>query len=164
MSSFLTRLWRTIRHPTGFVGRDLEGNLYFERKNPVPEARRPKRTVKYHSTEMYWDYIGGRRRLPAQWSAWLSHTRIGPPSMEELQLDWARQQKLKMNVAMIEQRDREDRLRFAEPSINPNHEQPTSPEPVQAQTPPTVKELPKMPAQDNYEPEVWAPRARTRGT
>ncbi len=84
--------------------------------------------------------------------------------LQELQLDWARQQKLKMNVAMIEQRDREDRLRFAEPSINPNQEQPTSPEPVQAQTPPTVKELPKMPAQDNYEPEVWAPRARTRGT
>jgi len=51
-------------------------------------------------------YTGGGKRLPIQWSAWLAHTRPHPPTIEELQADVARQQRVLANVALIEARDR----------------------------------------------------------
>jgi len=62
-----------------------------------------------------WKYTGGGKRLPIQWSAWLAHTRPHPPTIEELQADIARQQRVLANVALIEARDRaeeQERLRI----------------------------------------------------
>ncbi|PBK68916.1 hypothetical protein ARMSODRAFT_1004725 [Armillaria solidipes] len=183
--SFISRMWRLIRHPTGFVGRDLEGNMFFERHNPLPEVRRTKRTVKYRNPGDMWLYIGGPKRLPVQWSAWLSHTRPDPPTLQELQIDLARQERVLRNAALIEARDREEHLRMSsglEPGAIPSqaaqasdtrlgqpqeHDETassaSSPPPVPAREEPGAKPLPTMPSQDKYEPEPWTPRARLRG-
>ncbi|KIY64190.1 hypothetical protein CYLTODRAFT_402177 [Cylindrobasidium torrendii FP15055 ss-10] len=178
MSSFFSRLhrvWRTIRHPTGYVGRDLEGNMFFEKRNPLPDARRMKRTVEYATKDAYWDYIGGKKRLPAQWSAWLSHTRIDAPTWDELQRDMARQQQLKIRVAAIEQRDREEKMLIARQqyeALNPPppqqaEPQPAAKEPVAApqQAPRPGKPLPKVQSQgkDDWEPQAWTAKPVRRG-
>lgn len=78
-----------------------------------------------------WHYIGRQRSLPGtpyksymgvhalsvyavQWTAWLSHTRAEPPSLQELQRDIFRRQRLMQNVAQIEARDAEEAARIAE--------------------------------------------------
>ncbi|KAF8155643.1 hypothetical protein B0H34DRAFT_714199 [Crassisporium funariophilum] len=112
--SFIARLWNAVRKPIQYVGRDLEGNRFYEGHSPNDPSR-PKRTVQYHNEEDVWKYIGGGKRLPIQWSAWLTHTRAQPPTLEELQADMARQQRVMANVAIIEARDQaeaEERLRI----------------------------------------------------
>ncbi|KJA18426.1 hypothetical protein HYPSUDRAFT_118544, partial [Hypholoma sublateritium FD-334 SS-4] len=64
-----------------------------------------KRTVQYFEEEEVWRYISGGKRLPIQWSAWLTHTRKEPPTIEELEADIRRQLRLSANVARIEARD-----------------------------------------------------------
>ncbi|KAJ3935805.1 MAG: hypothetical protein NXY57DRAFT_988176 [Lentinula lateritia] len=82
--SLFRTIWRNLWHPTGFVGRDLEGNSYYEKSNPLKSAgyARSKRSVKYRNPDDMWKYIGGSNRLPIQWSAWLAHTRPNPPSIQ----------------------------------------------------------------------------------
>jgi hypothetical protein len=66
------------------------------------DPTRKKRIVEYCDPEDVWKYIGGGKRLPGmfltfflygphhmfdtcitvQWSAWLTHTRPDPPSLE----------------------------------------------------------------------------------
>ncbi|KAK0203579.1 hypothetical protein DFS33DRAFT_1332569 [Desarmillaria ectypa] len=186
--SFFSRIWKLIRHPTGFVGRDLEGNMFFEHRNQLPEARRTKRTVKYCNPGDMWLYIGGPKRLPVQWSAWLSHTRPDPPTIQELQIDLARREKVLRNAALIEARDREEHQRMSaglepgaipsqaaqtlgtrlgQPQLPSEHGETTgsasSPLHVPAREEAVAKPLPTMPSQDKYEPESWAPRTRLRG-
>ena len=48
-----------------------------------------------------------------QWTSWLSHTRVDPPSLQELQRDMFRRQRLLQNVAQIEARDAEEAARIA---------------------------------------------------
>jgi len=60
-----------------------------------------------------WKYTGGGKRLPIQWSAWLTHTRLYPPTIDELQADIRRQQRVFANVALIEAKNRaEDQERM----------------------------------------------------
>ncbi|KAI0327222.1 hypothetical protein GY45DRAFT_1327927 [Cubamyces sp. BRFM 1775] len=60
-----------------------------------------------------WAYVGGSKRLPVQWTAWLTHTRHHPPTLEELQADLERQRRVLFNAAMIEAREREEAARIA---------------------------------------------------
>ncbi|THU80779.1 hypothetical protein K435DRAFT_779390 [Dendrothele bispora CBS 962.96] len=101
--SLLLRLWQRIRHPTGFVGYDLEGNAYYERF--LGGDRRTKRMVQYKKGEDMWSYVGGQRRLPIQWTAWLAHTRPSPPTLQELQHDLLRQQRVLHNARLLEAAD-----------------------------------------------------------
>ncbi|KAF9528336.1 hypothetical protein CPB83DRAFT_854416 [Crepidotus variabilis] len=65
-----------------------------------------KRTVQYSEADDMWKYIGGSKRLPIQWSAWLTHTRLQPPTLQELEADIARRQRVLANAALIDARDR----------------------------------------------------------
>ncbi|KAF9485022.1 hypothetical protein BDN70DRAFT_871713 [Pholiota conissans] len=103
--SFLKRIWNVVRHPIRYVGRDLEGNTFYETRS-LNDSAITKRTVQYSNPEDVWKYIGGGKRLPIQWSAWLTHTRLHPPTLEELSADMVRQQRVRANVALIEARDR----------------------------------------------------------
>lgn len=97
----------------------MEGNKYFE--HPNANNGRSKRTVKYRKNEDMWAYVASGKRLPVQWSAWLTHTRPDPPSIEELQADLARQQRVKLNAAILEARDEAERAnieRLEEPSYH----------------------------------------------
>ncbi|KAJ7664318.1 hypothetical protein B0H17DRAFT_1091984, partial [Mycena rosella] len=79
--SFVRRLVQRLRRPNYFVGKDLEGNRYFEHPSVLDDPR-PKRTVKYSGSGDMWTYVGGSRRLAVQWSSWLTHTRPDPPTLE----------------------------------------------------------------------------------
>ncbi|RDB29916.1 NADH-ubiquinone oxidoreductase assembly factor N7BML [Hypsizygus marmoreus] len=188
--SFISRIIQRFRAPLRYVGRDLEGNRFYEHPSSSSDPRRTKRTVQYHKPDDMWKYIGGGKRIPVQWSAWLTHTRPNPPSLEELQTDMARQQRVTANVALIEARDRAElaeRVRLEAPTpettIRPDSDT-TAEEPLQQQeeAPPDAtsdtpsltpeqrrqmereKALPKMATSaDPYEPQPWTPRARTRG-
>ncbi|RPD61250.1 hypothetical protein L227DRAFT_585561 [Lentinus tigrinus ALCF2SS1-6] len=111
--SFLARIFRRFRNPTGFVGRDLQGNRYFEYPSVSDDPRRTKRVVKYAPGADMLEYVGGHRRLAVQWSSWLTHTRSHPPTLEELQADLERQRRIQMYATMIEERDRQEAAQIA---------------------------------------------------
>ncbi|KAJ7126109.1 hypothetical protein C8R44DRAFT_781073 [Mycena epipterygia] len=166
--SFLRRIVDRLRRPTYFVGRDLEGNRYYEHPSLLDDPR-PKRSVKYSGSADMWKYIGGNRRLAVQWSSWLTHTRPDAPTLEELQADLIRQERVRRNVALLDARDREeDRLRLAAaspPSLSPPDDPPSPADPaVVPPAKPTAKPLPTMPSSTkSSEPESWTPHAATRG-
>ncbi|OJA12160.1 hypothetical protein AZE42_12778 [Rhizopogon vesiculosus] len=174
--SIARRLWQRILKPTHFVGRDLEGNTYFE--HPNANDGRSKRTVKYRRNEDMWTYIASGKRLPVQWSTWLTHTRPDPPTTEELQADLARQQRVKMNAAILEVKDQEERAnrtRLVAPSL---HSETKKGSPSASQNVSTSQKL-ERPESDHRqerqtrdpwaeatkgsdEPRSWSPVARRR--
>ncbi|KAH7886955.1 hypothetical protein F5I97DRAFT_1927235 [Phlebopus sp. FC_14] len=164
--SVFKRLWQRFLKPTYFVGKDLEGNKYFE--YPTTVNGRLKRTVQYPRNEDMWAYVASGKRLPVQWNAWLTHTRRDPPTLEELEADLVRQKRVQINAAMIEVRDKEERERAARIA-----------KPSDSRTPEvTGTELTKAPpeqqknvyARDPWteakggsdQPESWNPVARRR--
>ncbi|BGP48172.1 hypothetical protein JCM10450v2_004044 [Rhodotorula kratochvilovae] len=93
-------------------GSDLEGNNFYERPHPEypDEWRKNKRYIEYRVVKPLSDY--GYDTLPVQWSAWLRRTRREPPSLAELEADYARQLRLRENVARLEDAYREEKLRM----------------------------------------------------
>uniref|UniRef100_A0ABQ0M738 NADH dehydrogenase [ubiquinone] 1 alpha subcomplex subunit n=1 Tax=Mycena chlorophos TaxID=658473 RepID=A0ABQ0M738_MYCCL len=165
MGSLLRALVKRFRGRGYLVGRDFEGNRFYEHPSLVDDPR-PRRSVKYRTSDDMYKYIGGQRRLAVQWSAWLTHTRRDPPTLEELQADLIRQDRLRHNVALLDARDRqEDQLRLAEfrstPQTQVELRPPASPEPApvlpQAQRPPSSHPPPGQ-------PDSWMPAARGRGS
>lgn len=154
----------------------MEGNKYFEHSNA--NNGRSKRTVKYSKNEDMWAYVASGKRLPVQWSAWLTHTRPDPPSIEELQADLARQQRAKLNVAILEAKDeaeRANRERLDTPGHHPEIEtrSPSVSWSVprdQKLEPPESDQRPKAQTRDPWaealkgsdEPRSWTPMARKR--
>ncbi|KAI1796564.1 hypothetical protein LXA43DRAFT_986089 [Ganoderma leucocontextum] len=111
--SFLARWFKRFRHPTGFIGRDFEGNRFFEHPSTSDDPRRTKRVVKYAKGTHMLDYVSGHRRLAVQWTSWLTHTRPHPPTLLELQADLERQRRILQNVAMIATRERAEAEQIA---------------------------------------------------
>ncbi|KAF9010164.1 hypothetical protein BDQ17DRAFT_1538675 [Cyathus striatus] len=125
--SFLMRIFNAFRNPVRNI--ILRGprwkltpfhrpttsrfDIFFEYPSTSDDPRRTKRMVQYADPEHMTTYIGGNKRLPIQWSSWLTHTRPHPPTLEELQADIQRQQRVLMNAAMIETRDREEQEQMA---------------------------------------------------
>ncbi|KAI0806200.1 hypothetical protein BC629DRAFT_1151798 [Irpex lacteus] len=173
-SSILRRVWNRLRSPRSCVGKDLEGNKYFEYPNPNDNFGRTKRVVKYRHGYDMWTYIAGKRRLPVQWTAWLTHTRVHAPTIEE---------RLRLRVAMLEAADRA--MPITSESINvdstslpdmhnstfaatiPGPAQMTSgrPDPSASRTDHKAMPEPAFPspgAQLNDEPEAWTPQVSQR--
>lgn len=170
--SIVRRLWQRILKPTYFVGKDMEGNKYFE--YPNANNGRSKRTVKYRKNEDMWAYVASGKRLPVQWSAWLTHTRPDPPGIEELQADLARQQRVKLNAAILEARDeaeRANRERLEAPSHHSAAEaQSRNVSRDDRLEPPESDRRPKTQTRDPWaealsgsdEPRSWVPMTRKR--
>ncbi|CAE6524111.1 unnamed protein product [Rhizoctonia solani] len=88
------------------------GNRYYEIPTKRTDLVRPTRRVEYNATSHDVTQNANRaRQLSVQWTSWLSHTRPDPPTIQELQADVLRRQRLQHNVRMIEARDREERER-----------------------------------------------------
>ncbi|KAJ3567653.1 hypothetical protein NP233_g6231 [Leucocoprinus birnbaumii] len=173
--SLIRRFLDRLRNPARYVGRDLEGNSFYEQPG-FSSDRRTKRTVQYKNPTDVWNYIGGGKRLPVQWSMWLSHTRNHPPTLEELQRDLQRQQRVIANAALLEARDleeRQERLRIEqslreETAKRIQIEEPATGSSDHVSEPPVEKNVPSpsrkglAPAAD--EPESWSPQTlRRRG-
>ncbi|PVU86942.1 hypothetical protein BB559_006306 [Furculomyces boomerangus] len=92
---------------TRFVGKDYNGNLYFEKKT---SGVRSKRIVEYHEGNQGFDY--DVLNLPVQWQSWMRHTRQIPPTEEEILADQKRIELLRQKVKMIE--EREEKLKLLE--------------------------------------------------
>lgn len=71
-----------------FIGKDLQGNCYFE--GQLGSTGRPKRSVE--ATVSHDQYTN--EAIPVQWQAWLKHTRQDTPTVAELQQDEARRLKI----------------------------------------------------------------------
>ncbi|KAK9323733.1 hypothetical protein V1517DRAFT_90029 [Lipomyces orientalis] len=81
------------------IGTDLEGNTFWEWHN-LNNPGRPRRMVELRTAKRdYVDY-----KLPPQWSQWLRHVRIEPPSIEELMKEEARLASIQAKVQAAEQR------------------------------------------------------------
>ncbi|KAJ1311699.1 hypothetical protein OPQ81_010172 [Rhizoctonia solani] len=113
MSKLFSRLWAAWRRQSRhFVGEDLEGNRYYEIPTKRTDLARPTRRVEYKMASHDVTQNANRaRQLSVQWTSWLSHTRPDPPTIQELQADLLRRQRLQHNIQMIEARDREERER-----------------------------------------------------
>ncbi|KIM22159.1 hypothetical protein M408DRAFT_333056 [Serendipita vermifera MAFF 305830] len=103
MTSLFKRVWALVSKPTRLVGRDLEGNAFFEYPSVSEDPRRTKRMVEYRPASAKWDYIGGNKRLPVQWTQWLTHTRPDPPTLEELQADIQRRYRVQQSAQLLEE-------------------------------------------------------------
>ncbi|WWC71255.1 uncharacterized protein I206_105208 [Kwoniella pini CBS 10737] len=95
--------------PKGLIGYDLQGNKYFEIPNPA--GGRMKRFVQYKKNRDLAEYSRSELKPPVQWRAWLSHTRVEPPNLEELKNDFKRQENLQPKIKAIELREKEERIR-----------------------------------------------------
>ncbi|WVR09329.1 hypothetical protein IAU60_006395 [Kwoniella sp. DSM 27419] len=100
---------RKFFKPKGLIGYDLQGNRYFEIPNPA--GGRMKRFVEYKKNRDLSEYSRMELRPPVQWRSWLSHTRVEPPTLTELERDSNRVQNLQPMIAAIEAREREERIR-----------------------------------------------------
>ncbi|WRT68710.1 uncharacterized protein IL334_005690 [Kwoniella shivajii] len=125
----MSGLFGTVRkffRPKGLIGYDLQGNKYFEIPNPA--GGRMKRFVQYKKNRDLAEYSRSELKPPVQWRAWLSHTRVEPPSLEELEFDFSRQQELGPKIIAIEAREREERIRqgyLLPDGSNPNEIKPS---------------------------------------
>ncbi|TFY63077.1 hypothetical protein EVJ58_g3461 [Rhodofomes roseus] len=151
--------------------------------------RRTKRVVKYREGADMLTYVAGKRRLPVQWTAWLTHTRLHPPALEELHADLERQRRVQYNAALIEARDREERvqqLRMASasqgvmdgatnsPALEATKQEDAASLVQPAGHPPSASDVsvtkkapqqapPDYPAPVSDEPQEWSPRTVRRG-
>ncbi|KAL4072502.1 hypothetical protein V8B97DRAFT_376241 [Scleroderma yunnanense] len=172
--SVLRALWQRLFRRSYLVGKDFEGNQYFEFPSGVTSSGRPKRIIRYSGNDDILAYVAsGGKRLSVQWSAWLAHTRRDPPTLEELRADLLRQKRVQVNVALLEAREREERTRtFAL----------DKPPPSQITTGPDLGEAPflvrsNQPISDSkmhdpwseadarkgqQEPQAWGPVVRRR--
>lgn len=108
MSRMLEKVARTFRLGRWryFAGYDLDGNRYFEMPHPL-NPNSSKRTVDYRIKRDWADYQFSS--MPVQWSAWMRRTRQNPPTIEELQQDVARRERLQRNVALLDQAYQEEK-------------------------------------------------------
>ncbi|TDL18717.1 hypothetical protein BD410DRAFT_728115 [Rickenella mellea] len=170
-------------HPTVCIN---DYYLYFTNLIFWTDFERTKRVVKYKKGRDMWHYVSSSRSLPVQWTAWLAHTRLNPPTLQvsELQADLERQQRVRENAAIIEERYKEERLRLAASDRQQRLSPPESKKPVESTSlrgdtktePPQnepesmerqkhehAKELPVFP-NPAYEPQAWEPKtSRRRG-
>jgi len=160
--TIVKNFWRALTGRRYLVGRDLQGNEYFEYPHTAGSGDfgRQKRQVKYLKESNAWP---GFASLPIQWHSWLSHTRPNPPTLDELQADLMRQQRVKAKALMIEERDREERNRQQiEPPLQETFSSPAETHkpatPAAAAAPPLPQWPSKTFAPGSDEPESWTPR------
>ncbi|OSX61051.1 hypothetical protein POSPLADRAFT_1047329 [Postia placenta MAD-698-R-SB12] len=196
---------------TYLVGRDLEGNRFYEYPSVSDDPRRTKRVVKYKHAEHVWDYASMQKQLAGVSSlnsvaplgpdiAWSLTSTMGclvdaysspstcagaPFHIQELQADLERQRRVQMNAALIEARDREERLQqIAAAQDTPVHQVSAPNASVSLQRDTTIQEPPLRPARaeggsprgrpethshtedpwkkashTSDEPQAWAPKA-----
>lgn len=161
MSNFFRRVWQVISRPTRYVGRDLEGNKFYEYPSTSEDPRRTKRMIKYQPESRKWDYVSGQARLPVQWSMWLSHTRHDAPSLEELQTDLMRQRRVQASALELEAQydaERAAQKLVPEPAPRQTPESPIKTESAPVQPSPPQRERMKMPpSAPPPETQAWSP-------
>ncbi|KAI0090342.1 hypothetical protein BDY19DRAFT_992545 [Irpex rosettiformis] len=142
---------------------------------------RQKRVVKYRRGQDMWTYIAGDKRLPVQWTSWLTHTRIHPPTLEELHADLVRQEHIRQRVALLEATEMDTIRSVSGDSTSLPNSRDSDMQTVDAATtrgqpvgdhqealPDVEKSSPELvfPSQSlpSDEPEAWVPRTQRRSS
>ena len=101
---------------TKFVGYDLQGNMYFEGPAVRDGLAATRRSIDYHdSRDPYAHYTPDA--IPAQWQAWMRHTREDAPSLTELQQDAVRQAQVKAKAAELDAAWEQQRMRLKDAKV-----------------------------------------------
>ncbi|PQE27515.1 hypothetical protein CJF30_00007840 [Rutstroemia sp. NJR-2017a BBW] len=93
--------WKALRLPwrkSFFVGFDLQNNTFWEFRDTL-NGGRMRRIVKSPSSTSYADVS-----ISPQWHQWLRYTRPDAPSLQELQGDVLRQERLKILAKEADER------------------------------------------------------------
>ncbi|KAI1422812.1 hypothetical protein F5Y12DRAFT_577965 [Xylaria sp. FL1777] len=97
--------WKSLRLPWRkrfLVGRDPQGNTYYELRQPrgdAPESAPYRRLVHYPRSTPYSEV-----KVPPAWHQWLRHQRIDAPSMAEQVSELQRQARMKILAAEADAR------------------------------------------------------------
>ncbi|KAF2744635.1 hypothetical protein M011DRAFT_470235 [Sporormia fimetaria CBS 119925] len=100
--------WKMLRLPwrrKWLVGFDLKGNTFYEFRDPLPQAtlsNTPLRNRRILQPRQFTHHSDVK--IAPQWQQWLRHTRIEPPTLQELQMDVARQEQIKVLAARADER------------------------------------------------------------
>ncbi|KAI0406640.1 hypothetical protein F4802DRAFT_88723 [Xylaria palmicola] len=98
-------VWRSLRLPWRkrfFVGQDVQGNTYYELRQPrgdEPASAANRRLVHYPRSTHYSEV-----RVPPAWHQWLRHQRERPPTMQEQVAELQRQARIKVLAAEADAR------------------------------------------------------------
>ncbi|KAI3637546.1 hypothetical protein MIR68_004195 [Amoeboaphelidium protococcarum] len=115
MSSVFNRLRSALSGRT-FVGKDLNGNKFYETIEAQGKSPRRMVVIKGHygdsSSMSPQTYISDS--IAPQWKAWLAHTRSDAPTLEELAADIQRQEVLKHRVEQLEAQYKQEKLQEQE--------------------------------------------------
>ncbi|KAI0802271.1 hypothetical protein GGR55DRAFT_458754 [Xylaria sp. FL0064] len=97
--------WKSLRLPWRkrfFVGRDPQGNTYYELRQPrgdAPENAPYRRLVHYPRSTPYSEV-----KVPPAWHQWLRHQRLEAPTMAEQVAELQRQARMKLLAAEADAR------------------------------------------------------------
>ncbi|KAI0429931.1 hypothetical protein F5Y09DRAFT_243948 [Xylaria sp. FL1042] len=97
--------WKSLRLPWRkrfFVGRDPQGNTYYELRQPrgdAPENAPCRRLVHYPRSTPYSEV-----KVPPAWHQWLRHQRMEAPTMAEQVAELQRQARMKLLAAEADAR------------------------------------------------------------
>ncbi|KAK0526784.1 hypothetical protein OC834_004682 [Tilletia horrida] len=88
-----------------FAGYDLAGNAFYEypSRSGSTDPRHTRRVIDWKEKREPSEY--DQSSIPAQWVAWLRHTRRQAPTLEELQVDAERIMRVRENARLIAERD-----------------------------------------------------------
>ncbi|CAG8721336.1 11193_t:CDS:2, partial [Acaulospora morrowiae] len=153
--SHLLKIWRQARLPWRsrmFIGIDLSGNEYYEtveaingRKKRMVEMKEEKPLSEYNTDD-----------VPVQWQSWLRHTRLDPPTIEEVTLANKRRELIIQRAKALDREWEERKLAISRvEAIN-------STETISEEASPSkpIKDSPfgaqTIPG-DAFEPEPWKP-------
>ncbi|KAI9100621.1 hypothetical protein DFS34DRAFT_615252 [Phlyctochytrium arcticum] len=181
----LVRTWKTMDLPwrsQKLAGTDLIGNMYFEGPPLRAGTDRTRRIIEYFDgrTE-YSEY--DPTLIPPQWSAWLRHSRIDAPTLEELaaferqrletqrraaEIDraWAErklqiEQEKRANISAEQTPQELKRPSAAPSSSSSSHTQQPPPPPPSSSSPSPGQQAPQGQG-DTFAPGSWKPSAKRR--
>ncbi|GMM37365.1 hypothetical protein DASC09_046900 [Saccharomycopsis crataegensis] len=105
--------WRSLKsipfRKKFFIGYDLKGNTYWEFYLESSQERM-RRIVEYRNPAPHYEQSATSQDLPPQCMMWLRRTRPDFPTLEELQGDLIRQQRMKILAAQADERWRQGSL------------------------------------------------------
>ncbi|GJJ15118.1 hypothetical protein Clacol_009393 [Clathrus columnatus] len=171
MSSYLARLWQSVRHVSRrrLVGKDLQGNSFYETilGTAVDGMKRKSKAYRPSPNES-WRAAENMKSLPVQWTAWLTYSRQHPPTIEELVNDQRRQQKLAQNVERLKELERrrqtEAQARLRVSAQQTRKEIPSLSQGAESAENDSYPEAPpSKPIGPTAEPQTWVPSAGRRG-
>ncbi|KAI9227927.1 MAG: hypothetical protein DHS80DRAFT_31290 [Piptocephalis tieghemiana] len=132
--------WRRLPLPwrrAHFIGLDVQGNEYYEQKQPTFPGRPVRRWMQPAMTTMD---LFEETHIPVQWQSWLRHRRPEPPTDQEIQADEAYRLRTVARAAKLEEQWQKERMGLEEKRTATAASRVNAPEPTKVPLPSSQKE------------------------